>query len=489
MTPSLQVGFRLDASPSMGSGHLMRCLSLAQTLRNAGARCVFLMRDGVFCATVEPEGHTLLRLPEAALGETEDALACRRLLAAAGLTRLDWLVQDHYGLGQAWQQALRAHRHRLAVIDDLAERAQDADLLINPNQDPAAHTRYPSLVPPPCRLLLGPRYAPLRDEFSRQPVPVRPGTLRRVLVNFGGTDPANATTLCLHALASVPDLDVDVVIGKHHVAADAVRQLCAQHPRFTLHVQSTRMSELMDQADLAVGATGSSTWERCARGLPSVVLSLAPNQRPLAQAVAEAGAALWLGDCAELRSEDLAATLRLLQRQPLLLGAMGRAAAKLCDGRGNARLATALQASALQLRPASLADEALMLDWRNHPAVRQHSGDSGLIDASAHAQWLRDSLANTSRCLLVAELGGQALAILRFDRVESGEPTVSIYLDPARHGQGWGPEILRAGESYLAARHPLRAIHARIHTQNRASQAAFAAAGYQGNFQEWVLWR
>ena len=484
MKAPLAIWFRADASLELGSGHVMRCLTLADALRAGGARCHFLTRPSLLAEAIGAAGHELHLLPETSGDEAADADACLARIAGG----CDWLIVDHYRLGADWERRLRARARRIAAIDDLADRAHAVDLLLDPNEVEHRERRYDGLLPAGCRTLLGARYALLRPEFTAAGRRPRDGALRRVLVSFGGSDPGNATSLALDALASLPAaLIVDVVIGRLHPAAEDIAARCRQQPGWTLHVQTSRMAELMSAADFCLGASGGTAWERCALGLPSLLLTVADNQRPLAQAIARAGAALWPGDAAQVSAATLADLLRALQSCPDWLRAMSDTAVKLCDGRGAARVATALLAEGLQLRPAAPSDEALTFAWRNHPSVRRHSGDGREIEAAQHRAWLTRVLADGDRQLLIAELGGAPLAVLRFDALASGEPEISIYLDPQRQGQGWGSEVLRAGTAWLRSQQKARAIRARIHPDNLGSQRAFRDAGYQPQTQGWTL--
>lgn len=483
----MNIAFRVDASQEIGLGHLMRCLTLANALRAEGAACMFLCSSNPINMLVMDAGHALYELPEDRLNEAADAEASQQLLD----TPIDWLIVDHYGLGSAWETAMRGHAHWLAAIDDLANRRHDVDLLLDQNELDGRDHRYDDMLPKNSARLLGPRYALLRPEFSDVDCDrEREGTLQRLLVNFGGTDPANATGLALRALEQLGWFDrrIDVVIGRLHPQAKAIAARCAAQPNWTFHVQTPHIAGLMKAADLALGAAGTSTWERCAVGLPSVMLSVADNQRPLAAAAAEAGAALWPGDAAHVDAKQLAALLATLDQCPQWLRSMSRAARMLCDGRGTRRVVRALLATNLTLRPATIADETLTLEWRNHPNVRRFSGDGQVIAPQRHYAWLTDVLADPQRALLIAEIMGKPIAVVRFDELTSDEPELSIYLAPERMGAGWGSDTLGAAAHWLRdGNHPAKAIRARIHPDNPASHSSFRKAGYQPQTQWWLL--
>jgi len=470
----MKIAFRVDASRSLGTGHLMRCLTLADVLAGEGVDSVFLCRADDATSLVGDAGHDLLELPAQPSGEEVDAEQCGELLDRS----LDWLVVDHYALGDAWERQMNAHTPRLAAIDDLA-RPHDVDLLLDQNVLPDGANPYASRLPVRARALLGPRYALLRPEFIGTPRE-RDGSISRVLVNFGGSDPANATTLALDALEQVgwTDRAVDVVVGRLHQHTDQLADRCSAHPSWALHVQTPRLGQLMRAADLALGAGGTSTWERCASALPALVVTIADNQLELAAATASAGACRWLGGIDDVGVDALAGALESLAGDPDALQRMGHAAGALCDGRGAGRVARALLGACLAFRAADAADEGLTLEWRNHPEVRRFSGDGSPIAHDDHHRWFGRVIADPDRALLIAQHEGRPLAVVRFDDLGTGEPEISIYVDPARHGGGWGTEVLVAAASWLQERHEIRRIRARIHADNSASQRAFGAAGF-----------
>ncbi|WP_153115184.1 UDP-2,4-diacetamido-2,4,6-trideoxy-beta-L-altropyranose hydrolase [Rhodocyclus tenuis] len=355
----MDVVFRTDAALQIGTGHLMRCLTLADRLRRDGARCRFVCRahPGHLLGLIAERGHAGIALPydpaaadagtpppahAAWLGATWQADA-RATTAALGDDRVDWLVADHYALDARWEAALRPRCRELMVIDDLADRPHDCDLLLDQNLGRSA-ADYAGRVPAACRVLAGPQHALLRPEFAalheRLPARRRPARLGHLLLNMGGVDPDNVTGEALAALrgCTLPDdCRITVVMGRNAPAIDAVRAQAAQLPWATdLRVNVPNMASLMADCDLAIGAAGSTSWERCCLGLPALLVVLADNQRPIADALQAAGAAQ------AIARETLAAELRaFLQRADLgaVLDRMREKAAAITDGRGTARVA------------------------------------------------------------------------------------------------------------------------------------------------------
>lgn len=360
------MAFRVDASPQLGTGHLVRCLTLADALRREGARIRFISRD------LPP--HLESRLAEHGLdyralatadagpgpGAAADVGGTCRILADASW---DWVVVDHYGLDAAWQSAVRGVAARVLAIDDLANRRHDCDLLLDQNHVPGGDGRYDSLVPGDCRRLLGPRYALLRPEYRahRDSLRARPPDARRVLVFFGGTDPQNMTDLAVRALSGpeLRHLELDVVCGADPARRRELEAWAAERPGLTLHGPRPHLADLMTRADLGLGAGGATTWERMCLGLPSLVITLADNQVAVANGLAAEGLISLIGDAssvspAQVRDAVLAALPAAQHRRAVEAGMA------LSDGGGVTRVIAAMAGVAPQrLAPPSTAMESV----------------------------------------------------------------------------------------------------------------------------------
>jgi UDP-2,4-diacetamido-2,4,6-trideoxy-beta-L-altropyranose hydrolase len=365
----LRIAFRTDASIQIGTGHVMRCVTLATALRGRGAECVFLCRphEGHLFDLISEHGFTVLAIEgprdagargsDAAapahadwLGVTwqGDAAVSRAALSSHFAdTPVDWLVVDHYGLDARWERSLRGSCDRLLVIDDLADRPHDCDLLLDQSLGRVV-TDYAGLIPEGATALIGPSYALLRPEFAclrdeslaRRAEP----KLERLLVTLGGVDKDNMTTQVLDALdaSALPaNVRVTVVMGPHAPWLDTVRSRAARmrYPTEVL-VDVRNIARLMAESDLSIGAGGTTTFERCCVGLPSLTLVLAANQDWVASKAHDAGAAI-----AVRTISDLASVLGALLASNDLCGTLARlalAAAEVTDGVGVNRLANRL---------------------------------------------------------------------------------------------------------------------------------------------------
>lgn len=353
---ALRVAFRVDASLQMGSGHVMRCLTLADALRAHAADCIFVCRRHPrdLVDLIRSRGYAVHSLATAASGEGRHAAPYESWLGApwsidAAQTRdalgdfaPDWLVVDHYGVEERWERALRPLCNRLMVIDDLADRNHSCDLLLDQTYG-RNQKEYESLVPTDCVVLTGSHYALLRSEFSR----LRPTSLvrreesrlERLLVMMGGSDPHNITGLTLDALQNsrLPDdCHVTVVIGGQNPWTKEVRRQASTLRWSTeVKVDLQDVAVLMADSDLAVGAAGTSAWERCCVGLPTLMVVLAENQWSIARSLHDAGAAILLGTPAEMR-QRLAFSMETLTGARLL--ALSERAATVTDGAGALRV-------------------------------------------------------------------------------------------------------------------------------------------------------
>ena len=505
--------FRCDASRLIGSGHVMRCRTLARQLQRRGAHVSFLCRrqPGDLIGLLEQE-FEVLALPElpvstckglegrdlylAWLGcsQEQDAAQCLEALAQASIKSASWLVLDHYGLDARWEAQLLAgfgkspEPPKLLVIDDLADRLHQADLLLDQNFfGEVTHQRYRELVPPQCRQLLGPYYALLGPEYSllHPLVPLR-NELRRVLVFFGGADEFNLTERALEALLdpALTDLEVDVVLGLQSPNRQMIKELVARRPHTNLHGPLQSLAGLIARADLAIGAGGATTWERACLGLPSLVVAIAANQLPFAEALDQAGHVQLLGDGTNVTSEQIRSALLTQIAEPKA----GNDPRALTDGWGAVRLAMAMLGprGAITLRPAKASDEALLLHWANDPQVRANSFSTDPISPADYHDWFQKGLTNLNRLLLIATAAdGCPIGHIRLLRQESrahavaSEAKLGLSLDRCVRGHGLAPDLVQLGLRAMEKRWgPATEAIAEALSNNTAISACFARVSF-----------
>jgi len=490
-----KIAFRVDASSQIGTGHFMRCLSLADGLNQRGAQIRFVCRHlpEHLEDTLVARGYAFMPLNSGSNDAIAGDLAHAHWLgvsqaqdAADTIHALsdqfwDWLIVDHYALDIRWETELRKSARNIFVIDDIADRQHDCDLLLDQNFYTDMGARYIEKVPPHCRLLLGPRYALLRDEFRqlRERVKPRTGAVKRVLVFFGGVDADNFAGRVIEALADtdIKGSKVDVVIGVQHPQRDAIESACAEH-QFDCHVQTNRMAELMAAADLAIGAGGSATWERCCLGLPAFVICTAANQ---VRQVADAASEGWLY-APELKGElveEIQCHLRILLANNCLRRAISSNGMQVVDGCGVLRVMGNMRCGSIEIRIASHEDSEKVFEWRNHPTVRAVSRNREVIHWKTHQKWFEEVLASPDRLLLIGQRKGAPVGVARFD-IRGNEAEVSIYLAPDITEVGSGRDLLQSAEHWLKTNRPeVSRLMAHVLGDNGRSHRLFAGMDYQ----------
>lgn len=444
---------RADAGPGIGLGHGMRCLALAQALKYAGATAVFATRPAPAALLDRLHAENIQVVPiTSEPGSLDDAVTtaneARKLCAK-------WIVADGYAFSPEYHKSLKTTDARLLQIDDLGSGGHYyADLVLNQNLHASA-SLYEDREPG-TKLLLGTGYALLRREFlDRQPWEREiPPVARRLLVTTGGEDQDNVTAKVRQALRLVP-------------------------PHIVVRDGESNMAEAMAWADVAVSAAGSTCWELAFMRLPSIVIPVAPNQLPVAEAVARAGAAVNLGWHADVSPQRIAAAIDTLASSPDLRSSMAACGRSLVDGRGAERVAGLLLARPLTLRRASPHDAELLWNWRNDSLVREHSFSSDPIPWRNHLEWLESRLHDHS-CYIFIGLDEEHHPVgqVRVEIGMVGAAEAHISVDRCMRGRGYGSAMLIAVCQELQRLQVANTIHASIKPTNNASLRMFQKAGF-----------
>ena len=473
--------FRCDASASIGAGHVSRCLALAEALADAGWRIGFVVgADTLSIVPALAKSGYALRVLEPY--EQDVAILCTQ--AAAGA---DLLVVDHYKKGASFETGCRSFARKILVLDDATGRRHECDILVDAGA--VGGECYAGLVPSRARVLTGPAYALLRRSFTLhrdEALTRRDGRqVKKILVSCGATDPANATAAILDVLDDVTsEIPVVVVLSSKATHVDAIRARSGSNVRLLLDVEN--MAELMSNADLGIGAAGSTAFERAVLGLPAIVVALADNQRGVAQLMSAAGGAADAGtlDC------GFGARMRGLVKT-LLTDSSGRvrmakAAATLVDGRGAVRImlenlnaVPAKDGTLVRLRLANADDEASLLNLQSQPCTRRHFRNSAIPGEAEHHQWMVRTLADSDRLLLMVETDEKVVGMLRLDRLpeQDGRPRyeIAVAVDQNWANRGIGGAALALGRRL----NPRAIFDAEIAPENIASQRTFAASGFK----------
>lgn len=480
--PSLVI--RADAGSRIGTGHVMRCLALAQALRIAGTRVTFVLTADLPLIEdrLKEEGMETIQI-SASAGTPADAIATA---AIAKDCRADWIVVDGYSFAAEYQKTIRNAGLSLLFIDDYGHSDHYfADIVLNQNLY-ADQCLYPTHEPR-TRFLLGPDFVLLRKEFRKMSCQDRkvPAIARKILVTLGGSDPDNITLRVIEALKSfkIDDIRVVVVIGGANPYADLIDRAVSGSPSFTVLKNAANMPELMAWADVAISAGGSTCWELLFMGVPSIVISIAENQEPVAR---------------ELDSRSLACVLSLREVQDPhflikrisgflnsreLRAGFAEKMTGYIDGNGPTRVIHAMYDPIMFLRKAEPTDCEMVWEWINDPEVRSASFTPDPIPLVHHRSWFSAALSDPDLAYYIAQDQDRIpIGQARF-RIEGGDATISVLVAPGHQRKSWGTQLIRHATEKLFAETRVEKVKAFIKTGNEVSKRVFARAGYEEHGQ------
>lgn len=490
----MTVVFRADASDLIGSGHIMRCLTLANQLAGLGEKCVFACRAilPVLASHILDAGHGLVELAKSNSRNAADMPHAHWLSASwqtdadatlqvAEENRARWIVVDHYGLDAQWEKRLAANGRKLFVIDDLADRNHACDVLLDQNLHSDPYARYEHRVTSKTLMLFGQRFALLRPEFSETPKSPRVfhDDAITYCVAFSGADLAKLTGMTIDVLATVFKAGdrVHVIANSQNIDLADIKLRC-KNPGWQVHVNANRLAEVMAGSDVAIGAGGGMLWERAAMGLPSIAIAIADNQR---EQVAQAGALglVLAGDVETLTPDLLREMITGLRSDAALRQNMSKICKATVDGRGALRVARRVLASDIVIRLTNSDDSADIFAWRNDERIRRVSRNTDVIAWAVHEHWISATLANASRRLLIGSDAEGPVGVVRFD-LSGTSAEISLYLVPQRLGSGQGVGLFLAADAWLSENCPeIVEIMATVLVGNDSSEDALKSCGYR----------
>lgn len=501
--------FRCDSSDQIGSGHFRRCVSLAKTLKDYNARCIFITQQlqGSIYTAYSDEVEILLMDPLSALGDSEyeteleddlqvsDANQFVRLLDLAGIVHVDWVIVDSYSLGESWQKRVSSAwvncKPLICAIHDFEDRKYCADIVINQNLFDFKSSQYNLLAEKhKTKVLLGPRYALIDEEFRE----VRLGqclkpdvrSIKTVLVSFGGGNHDRLLNTLIPIFRSKEFESLSF-----HIAVSSKSELelpvtASAHTNVVIHKGLKSILPLMGMADLGIGAIGGSTWERACLGIPSLLIPVAENQSKAIKFIQTSGIAHVLEDdvlnvekTAFLMKECLSSIINSKEK----IGSMKRAGLQICDGWGTSRVCFAMagKSEQLRLREAASCDLELYYVWVNDPLVRLTSFSSDEVDYNIHSEWFYSRLMS-KECLMYVCIGPKDLPLgqVRFERIESGLVRVSYSLDTFARGMGLASTMLGLALSRLySAWDDQFTLIAELKSANIASLKTLKSVGFR----------
>lgn len=437
----MKVVFRVDSSSQIGSGHIIRCLTLARSLSNKGAECHFVCRSfpGNFSYLIKNQGYQLSELPSnEKLSQEDDTKIVNQLkhalwlgadansdaeqtIKAIGDSEIDLLVVDHYAIDEIWESKLRGITKEILVIDDLADRNHDCDYLLDQNLTNGYLFRYENLIPDHSMRLIGPDFALLQPEYKEyaKQAPNRKGLAKRILVYFGEADTQNFTGRVIDSFLSlqIDNVELDVVLNKKSKHFKTVKEQSIKYDQVKLHDHMPSLAAIMLKADVAIGGSGATSWERCCLGLPSIVITMAENQRPIAEELNRLGYIKYLGHFDSLDQSKITTELNEMITSEIP-NDLSSHCQMLVDGKGASRVASILMLDEKQpmifIRRAALEDKTKLIKWVK-------SDDRSNNENHDIEEWLNFCFRNPDRHKLFITEGNSNLdlGLVHFEKKET----------------------------------------------------------------------
>jgi len=473
---------RADASIEIGTGHVMRCLALAQSWQDSGGKVTFATAtdNPALKVHLKSEGMKIVYL-SVQPGSNDDAAQTASLAKELGAS---WVVVDGYHFGAEYQRIIKDSRLRLLFIDDYGHADYYyADIVLNQNLH--ANEKLYKDKEPYTKLLLGSKYVLLRREFLKWREWKRkiPRIARKVLVTMGGGDPNNVTLKVIQALKQVKvgDLEAVVVIGGNNLHFEEL-QAAIQNSQIQIRLESnvTDMSKLMAWADIAVSAAGSTSWELMFMNLPSIVLVLAENQRSVAKCLSAKKVAINLGWHESISFNGIAKEIEKLLEARERRVEMAQCSQHLIDGEGAERILMYLKGEEFRLRDVRKEDCKLLWDWVNDPDVRTAAFSSNLIPWKEHVNWFNQKLHDSNSFIFVAlDRRDTPVGQVRFDVKDDDEAEIDVSVDSGKRQLGYGNLIIHMGVEKIFYGTPIQTVHAFIKPHNKNSLRAFEKAGFK----------
>ncbi|MCT6874747.1 UDP-2,4-diacetamido-2,4,6-trideoxy-beta-L-altropyranose hydrolase [Frischella perrara] len=514
----MNIVFRVDAAQHIGSGHVMRCLTLADELSQHGVNCIFISREfeGNLFSLIKEKGYLLYSLssPITSLYQNPNQLVphehwlgvnyevdAKQTIDILNMIsiKIDWLIVDHYAIDSRWEEIVKPYVQKIMIIDDLADRQHDCDLLLDQTYQ-RNKTAYDNNKVKSQHYLLGSKYCLLRNEFLEN----RNKTLqyfdheyiddtsKRILISMGGVDKDNITGKILDSLSDInllPDDELHIIMGKNAKWLTNIKNTVMNFKCKTYVYHDIRnVAEIMSRCNLAIGAGGTTTWERCSLGLPSIIISIAENQNLIIEELVKCGASWFAGRATSLNKSTLESIIKHAIFDKFSLYSLSKICRDICDGYGTKRVVNIMLSNEFNFDFITEDDIPILYQWRNHEHTRKMSFNSSPIIYQDHVNWMKNKLKDESFVFLkIINFQQESIGCIRLF-LNNDESEISIYLDPDKLGEGLGSRILCQFTPWVKENLPqIKYIKARIKSENKASIKVFERSGYKMISSDYIL--
>lgn len=471
---------RADAEPTMGIGHIMRCIALAQEWQETGGDVVFVLSQSSrpIERKITREGFCVVFLDDTP-GSISDADRTRTI---ALQNNSQWIVIDGYQFNEDYQSRIWHEDQKLLVIDDYGH-AQNycADIVLNQNMY-ASMFFYPHHHPQ-TRFLLGGKYTLLRKEFLRQKSVVektQSDSVNMILITMGGSDPDNVTSIVLdHLLPLIAEspISIVIVVGTMNNFFIEGKKMPDMPEKVRIIHSTDEIPDLIWRADIVITGAGTTAWETAFLGKSMIAIVLSENQKRIASILENSGAAIVINDRENIPNR-LLPEVRALIESPRQRKSLAMAAQQLIDGQGSSRVVMQMQNRDLRLRNANIDDSEQLFTWANDPVVRENAFEQNPIDRATHERWFVAKMHSPACNIFIAvDKNDKPVGQIRFD--QSGDSAeVDISIESSQRKKGLGIELLSLGIFNLLHNKDINTIRAVVKTENSASKKMFEQAGF-----------
>lgn len=489
---------RADANATIGIGHVMRCLALAEWAKDRGLKAVLCTKfpHPFLQQKLESLGGKFLLIPESDKpsskayahsawlkgDELEDAEQTMAAVQKLNCGHPLFIVVDHYALGAPWENVLSRLTKNIVVIDDLSDRKHDCNIIVDQTFGKEQES-YEGLVIDDCKRLIGEKFILLRKEFSSFATNRIKSKTPRLLIALGGADPHNhSLTLAkwIHESHLANRLRLSILTTSINPNLHALKQYCDDNIELLIDVE--RVASALKTFDLCIGAAGSSSWERSALQLPTLTVVLASNQKDIARHLHSVGATINLGEIDALKPSALTTSISSLLDHPDRSRELAKSAKKVCDGLGCDRVLDEIlknldRASKVSIRPATPSDISFVHRLQCYPETRRYARNPSIPSYAEHSKWMKQKLQDNNSTFDIVELRqDQPCGVVRLDPTEETNDNyeISIFIDPAYFGQG----IAKRAIELVLERNPKLPILATVMPENTSSIKLFLSLGF-----------
>lgn len=463
----MNIFFRVDASSQIGSGHVIRCLTLAKVLEKHGANCKFICRDhqNNFNEKIRKENFEIMALPYLnklkSIRRTKNVVSdyskwigaswnddAKQTIDILKKEKIDWLIVDHYGLDKKWEKKLRPYTKKIMVIDDFLDREHDCDLFLNQNLI-SNKVKFKKNLPHDCVTLLGPDYALLQPSYRKlhKTTAARSGPIKRVLIYFGGTDCGELikTTILSFIKLKKQELFLDIVLNQKTKNLNEIETLAKFNKKIKIYFEMRSLDNLISRADLSIGAGGVTSWERCCLGLYTLVVTLEKNQILIAKALQKKKLAKWIGDIEHINQKKIVSALKEVFKNDI--SKLSDNCKQITDGNGTRKVSAIISLNSdikLKARLAKIEDKDLVFNWANDPLVRKNALDKKKISKLKHSRWFSSRIFNLSKfnIFIVETIDELPVGQVRFEK-KRNQWIVSYSIANYARGKGLGTKLLK----------------------------------------------